>query len=204
MPRAAAILDFWFGPLDSAGLPGKEYQRRWFTADEALDAEIRARFEPDLRNAASGRLQRWQQEPRSALALAILCDQFSRNMYRGTPRAFLFDERARAVSEHALAQGFDEQLWPIERVFLFMPLEHAEDAGLQAESVRRFSALVEQVPPEQRELFQEFLAHAEAHRRVIERFGRFPHRNAVLDRESTAEERMFLEEGATAWGQAQG
>lgn len=204
MPRATAILDFWFGSLDERGLTERGVERRWFNADEQLDSEIRARFEPDLRNAAAGRLQRWIHEPRRALALIILCDQFPRNMYRGTPRAFLFDERARSIVDQALASGHDEHLWPIEQAFLFMPLQHAEDAQCQAESVRRFSALVSIAPPEQTERMREFLRFAEDHRRVIGRFGRFPHRNEVLGRESTAEERAFLESGAASWGQSAG
>lgn len=177
-------------------------ERRWFEADEQLDNEIRARFEADLRNAAGGRFEHWMDDPRRSLALVILCDQLPRNMYRGTPRAFLCDERARSVTERAIAQGHDEHLWPIEQAFLFMPLEHAEDAEAQAESVRRFEALVDRAPPDQRERFRKFLSFSEEHRRVIDRFGRFPHRNAVLERENTPEERAFLDGSAAAWGQS--
>ncbi|MEX1082578.1 MAG: DUF924 family protein [Halofilum sp. (in: g-proteobacteria)] len=202
MPRATAILEFWFGSLDARGLltdPGIE--RRWFTADEQLDNEIRARFEADLRNAAAGRLQRWVREPRRALALTILCDQFPRNMYRGTPRAFLFDERARHACEEALRLGHDAHLWPVEQMFLLMPLQHAEDLDCQNESARRLTALVDAAPPEQASTLEEALRFAEDHRRVVERFGRFPHRNEVLGRESTPDERAFLASGAASWGQ---
>lgn len=201
MPRATAILEFWFGSIDRRGLTEPGIERRWFSADEQLDSEIRARFEADLRNAAAGRLQRWSREPRRTLALTILCDQFPRNMYRGTPRAFLFDERARAACEHALAQGYDSELWPIEQAFLIMPLQHAEDRDCQAESVRRFGALVDQAPLEQRERMREFLRFAQDHRQVIERFGRFPHRNELLGREPTAAEQAYLSGGARSWGQ---
>lgn len=201
MNRAAAILEFWFGTLDAAGVPAPDVERRWFGADERVDGEIRARFEADLRNAAAGRLVRWEHEARGALALVILFDQFPRNMYRGTPRAFLFDEHARAVAWRALRAGHEAALWPVERAFLYMPFEHAESAEDQSEAVRRFSDLVDAVPEEQRERFRSFLYHAERHREVIERFGRFPHRNAVLGRESTPEERAFLEAGGEVWGQ---
>lgn len=201
MPRATAILDFWFGTLDAAGVPAPEVERRWFDVDARVDAEIRARFEADLRSAAAGRLVRWEQEARGALALVILFDQFPRNMYRGTPRAFLFDEHARAVAARAVGNGHEAALWPVERAFLYLPFEHAESADDQAEAVRRFSGLVEAAPEEQRPRFREFLHHAERHREVIERFGRFPHRNAVLGRESTPEEQAFLDGGADAWGQ---
>ncbi|MDZ7748591.1 MAG: DUF924 family protein [Halofilum sp. (in: g-proteobacteria)] len=201
MPRITAILDYWFGELDAAGLPEPAVEQRWFTRDDTVDAEIRARFEADLRSAAAGRLRRWEAEARGALALVLLFDQFPRNMYRDTPRAFLFDEHARAVARRALEAGHAEALRPIQRVFLYMPFEHAEDPALQEESVQRFGALVEAVPEAQREHFRAYLAHAEQHRDVIARFGRFPHRNALLGRESTAEEQAYLDDRAPAWGQ---
>jgi len=201
MSRAATILEFWFGRLDAAGLPDQRVERRWFNADDAFDAEVRARFEPDLRNAAAGRLTRWERDPRSALALVILFDQFPRNMYRGKPRAFLFDEHARAVAGRAVGRGLDARLQPIERVFLYMPFEHSEDAADQTESVRLFRQLADAVPEEQRERFRGYLGYALQHREVIDRFGRFPHRNEVLGRASTLQETAFLEEGASTWGQ---
>lgn len=204
MPRATAILEFWFGALDAAGVPAPEVERRWFHGDERLDAEIRARFEADLRNAAAGRLVRWEDEARSALALVILFDQFPRNMYRGTPRAFLFDEHARAVAARAIRAGHEGALWPLERAFLYLPFEHAESADDQAAAVRRFSTLIDAVPEEQRHRFRAFLHHAERHRDVIERFGRFPHRNAVLGRESTPQEEAFLEAGGLTGDQGRG
>lgn len=204
MSRATAILEFWFGTLDAAGVPAPDVERRWFDADERLDAEVRGRFEAELRNAAAGRLVRWEHEARGALALVLLFDQFPRNMYRGTPRAFLFDEHARAVATRAIRAGHEGALWPVERVFLYMPFQHAEDVEAQTEAVRRLSSVVETVPEEQRERFRRFLHHAERHRDVIERFGRFPHRNAVLGRESTPEELAFLEGGHETWGQGRG
>jgi len=200
--RATAIVDFWFGRLDHAGLPSAEAERRWFSPDEEFDAEIRARFEADLRNAAAGRLTRWEREARGSLALVLLFDQFPRNMYRGRPRAFLFDEHGRAVAERAIRAGFDKALWPIERAFLYMPFEHVEDAAVQAESVRRFGALLDAVAEEQKPRFRNFLEYAERHREVIERFGRFPHRNVTLGRASTAEEEAYLAHGGETWGQA--
>lgn len=201
MSRATAILEYWFGTLDAAGVPAPDVERRWFEGDARLDAEIRARFEADLRSAAAGRLVRWENEARGALALVLLFDQFPRNMYRGTPRAFLFDAHARAVAGRALDARHEVGLWPIERVFLYLPFEHSESAEDQAEAVRRFTALVDAVPEEQRERFRDYLYYAERHRDVIERFGRFPHRNAVLGRETTPEEQAFLDGGGDGWGQ---
>jgi len=201
LTRSSAILEYWFGELDSEGLPQRATEQRWFSADHRVDAEIRARFEADLRNASAGRLNVWEADAHGALALVILFDQFPRNMYRGTPRAFLFDEHARAVARRAIERGHEQALQPIERVFLYMPFEHGEDLAVQDESVHRFGQLVEAVPESQRERFREYLGHAEQHREVIARFGRFPHRNEVLGRETTEEEQQYLEEGANRWGQ---
>ncbi|WP_075109845.1 DUF924 family protein [Halofilum ochraceum] len=202
MSRAEGIHEFWFGALDAAGRPEPDRPGRWFSPDEGFDAEVRGRFEADLRNAAGGRLGRWERTPRGALALILLFDQFPRNMYRGTARAFLFDESARAVLDRSLPPERLDALWPIERVFAWMPLEHAEDRDCQARSVELFSGLVEAVDASERDRYEEFLRHAQQHREVIERFGRFPHRNAVLGRESTPEEREWLAGGAQRWGQA--
>lgn len=204
MSRAEGIHEFWFGAIDEIGRPEPDRPARWFTPDEGFDAEVRGRFEADLRNAAGGRLGRWERTPRGALALILLFDQFPRNMYRGTARAFLFDESARAVLDRSLPAERIDALWPIEKVFAWMPLEHAEDRDCQARSVELFGGLVDAVDASERGRYEDFLRHAENHRDVIERFGRFPHRNAILGRESTPEELEWLAEGAQVWGQAQG
>lgn len=201
MSRDEEIHAFWFGGLDEAGRPEPDRPGRWFKADAAFDAEIRARFEADLLNAAAGHPGWPEHTPRGALALILLFDQFPRNIYRGTPRAFRFDEHARAVLERCLEAGRIDALWPIERAFAWMPLEHAEDRDCQARSVERFTALVEAVDPRERQRYEAFLRHAQGHRDVIERFGRFPHRNAILGRESTREELDWLGGGARSWGQ---
>ena len=199
MTRAATIHEFWFGPLDAAGRAAPDRMQRWFQVDEEFDRQLRARFEADLRNAASGRYGRWEEDPCGALTLILLFDQFPRNMYRRTPRAFVFDGHARVVLERALAAGHDRSWWPIERAFAYMPLEHAEDPELQARSVALFSELAEAADPAQRELFDSFLAYAESHREVIDRFGRFPHRNEILGRETTDAEAAWLAEHG-GWG----
>lgn len=198
--RADAILDFWFGKLDGDGMPAADVMRRWFESDSAFDDAVRTRFGADLEriDALSGLAA----DPRGALALVLLTDQFPRNIHRGTPQAFAFDERARGVTRRVIEAGHESALRPIERVFLYMPLEHAEDLALQDESVCRFRALAEEVPGHLRETFASFAWHAENHREVIARFGRFPHRNAVLGRESTAAERAYLAGGGENWGQA--
>jgi uncharacterized protein (DUF924 family) len=202
MSRAEGIHEFWFGALDESGRPEPDRPGRWFRPDESFDTEIRGRFESDLRNAAGGRLGRWERTPRGALALILLFDQFPRNIYRGTARAFLFDESARAVLDRSLPPGRIDALWPIEKVFAWMPLEHAEDRDCQARSVECFASLVEAVDPAERDRYEEFLRYAQEHRDVIERFGRFPHRNAILGRENTPEEAEWLAMDAQGWGQA--
>lgn len=201
MSRGDVIHNFWFGDIDHYGRVSEEKARRWFRADPDFDRHIRAHFESDLRTAAAGRRIRWEREPRSALALVLLFDQFPRNMYRGTPRAFMFDDHARRCMYQAIALGLEKRLWPIERAFLFMPLQHAEDIDAQDESVDRYRRLAEDVDPEQRSMFRDFLRHAEEHREVVMTFGRFPHRNGILERTTTAAERAFLEKGGTNWGQ---
>lgn len=180
-------------------MPAADVMRRWFESDPAFDEAVRRRFGADLERVDE--LSVLEAEPRGALALVLLTDQFPRNIHRGTPRAFAFDEHARSVTRRAIEAGHEPVLRPIERVFLYMPLEHAEDLELQNESVQRFRALADAVPAQLRETFASFAGYAENHREVIARFGRFPHRNAVLGRESSAAERAYLEGGGASWGQ---
>lgn len=187
------VLGFWFGSL---AVPDHEIARRqaglWWSKDEAVDADIRTRFNASVDAAAEGRLAKWRGSPEGWLALLILTDQFPRNIHRGTPRAFAFDARAREIAREGLDAGWDRALRPIQRVFAYLPLEHAEDLALQREAVERFTSLAAQVPPEDQKAFEGFLDFARRHLDVIERFGRFPHRNAILGRESTAAEQAFL------------
>src|SRR5690606_32287203 len=130
--------------------------------------------------------------PQGRLALIILLDQFPRNMYRETPQAFAFDAKARALTLEGLQAGDDQALRPIERVFFYLPLEHAEDLALQHRCVELFETLAASLPEETRKSFDGFTDFARKHRVIVERFGRFPHRNAILGRESTDEEIAFL------------
>lgn len=168
------VLGFWFAA-------GREAQ--WFEASEAFDKEVRDALLPQLEAARVGKYESWKREPRGCLALCILFDQAPRNLFRGTPRAFAFDALAIGVTRHALRQGFDAALAEVERVFLYMPLEHSEDLQDQKDCVRLMAVLPNGA---------EFLSYAERHRDIIARFGRFPHRNAILGRESTEEELAFL------------
>lgn len=171
--EAGAVLDFWFvesGP------------DQWFEKDEPFDAAIRDRFGPLYRRARDGELGGWTETARGCLALVILLDQFPRNMFRADPRAFATDAHARILLEYALDKGFDTSLDARQRQFLYMPLQHSEDGADQDLSIRLNATLGD----------EEVLEFARAHKAIIDRFGRFPHRNDALGRESTAEEAAFL------------
>jgi len=184
MPAAAhEVLDFWFAETNAA---------HWFVADAAFDARIRERFGSTMDAAANGRLDCWAVNPQGWLALLILLDQVPRNLHRGDSRAWAQDASAQRVALSGIARGDDRQLPPLQRVFAYLPLEHAEDMALQRQSVALFETLCTEVPPPQRERFDEFLDYARQHHDVIARFGRFPHRNAVLGRTSTPEEMIHL------------
>lgn len=183
-----SVLDYWFGPRPTLA----ERQALWFGKDAAVDAEIRARFEPTHRAALAGGLDAWLDAPDSALALAVVLDQFPRNMYRDTPAAFAADARARECARAALARGHDRALEPARRMFLYLPFEHSEDLADQRLSVRLFAALAEAAPG-----MDGVYDYALRHYCVIQRFGRFPHRNAILGRADTAAETVFLGEAGS-------
>jgi uncharacterized protein (DUF924 family) len=191
--RAEELLAFWFGPLDGEGLAPPERQARWFAADPAFDAELRRRFGALHEEARAGRLDRWAETPRGRLALVTLLDQVSRNLHRGGADAFASDAAALALARGALARGEDRELALCERVFLYLPFQHAEEPAAQETSVGRFRALARAAPARARPLFEEFLDHAVRHRDVIARFGRFPHRSPALGRTATPQELAYLE-----------
>ncbi len=181
----ADILEFWFGAPGSA--EHGSLRKCWFEKDPAFDEDIRRRFLPMLEAAAAGQLDEWASRPESLLALIVLLDQFPRNLFRDAPRAFATDAKALALAQQALAQGFDAQLMPVARAFIYLPFEHSEDLAMQDRAVALFAALAASGGE-----FASYLDYAERHRDVIRRFGRFPHRNAILGRFSTAEEIEFL------------
>jgi uncharacterized protein (DUF924 family) len=185
MGRVEEILEFWFGAADRS-----DRQQVWFAADPTFDRACSAGFLADHERAAAGDLDQWMDAPAGSLALTLLLDQFPRNMFRGTARAFATDGKALAVAKPALARQFDRALPPIRRVFLYMPFEHSENLDDQRESLRRFRELAIEDPP-----LAGFIPYAERHLEVIERFGRFPHRNAVLGRAATPAEAEFLTSG---------
>lgn len=198
---ASDIIEFWIGDAARDAAAAKQRTKLWYQSTAELDAELDTRFGEHLARAARGELDDWMQHAESSLALVILLDQFSRNIHRGTAAAFANDMRAQHVTRKALAAGFDRQLSMIGRVFLLHPLHHAEDLASHADCVRHYEAMRAEAPAEWHELLDDFLFHAREHRDVIERFGRFPHRNAVLGRTSTEEEQAYLDSGARRYGQ---
>jgi len=193
------ILDFWFGSNPDDGAVGNERSDLWWSKNKATDDEIRRRFEIYLIMAVSEQLKDWLTTPPGRLALIILTDQFPRTIYRDTAQAFSCDEKALAWCIEGLEQKVDRELRPIERVFFYLPLEHAEYLEHQALSVKYFGELASTVNSEQKALFDGYLDYAVRHRQIIERFGRFPHRNKVLGRESTPDELAFLSEPGSSF-----
>lgn len=188
MSQAGEILSFWFGEPRDDQAYSEERRRLWFAQDLQLDQEIRNRFITDYHMAAERQLMDWQDTPRSGLALVILLDQFPRNMFRGDPRAFATDPLAREVATSLIQRGSDRHLLPVERMFVYLPFMHSEDPAHQQQSVVLFQQLA------QERGYLDSVPYAIRYREIIERFGRFPHRNAILGRLSTPEEAEFLEQ----------
>ena len=184
---AEKVLRFWFA--DEPGSKETMLQSRWFFPTPEFDRLCTTRFLASYEDAAYGRLEDWKNGPRSCLALVLLLDQFPRNMFRATARAFATDPKARELSRHAIESGFDRKLSPLMRMFLYLPLEHSENLDDQLESVRLSSALAAENHD-----YSEILEYAEQHLEIIRRFGRFPGRNNALGRQSTQEEVNFLKD----------
>ena len=197
MERPHDVLEFWFGTGPWTAERLKERTAFWFGGDGAeaqarRDEEIRTQLEPLLERAARGDFASWASSPKRRLALILLFDQVPRNAYRGTPAAFAFDPEALALASEGLQLAADAALDPIERIFFYLPLEHAESLAAQDAAVEAFARLVNEAPPELRDYCAYTAAYATKHRDLIAQFGRFPHRNAVLGRESTPEEIEWL------------
>lgn len=188
------ILDFWFGPTADDVTVAQRQSGLWWGKDPEVDADIRERFEGLVYAAADGELTDWHQDARGRLALILLADQFTRNIWRGSAQAFAFDTLARQWCKEGLASRQDRLLRPIERVFFYLPLEHSEDREDQVRSVSLFRELAASAPPAAMKTFAYFLNYAVQHQDIIEQFGRFPHRNAILGRESTPEEQAALQQ----------
>ena len=198
--HAREVRRFWFGDGRLSAQEWVARQPLWFGSgvtqaeQRARDEDIRSRFEPLVRRALAGELAGWADSPRRRLSLILLLDQLPRNIYRGTPEAFAGDSQALVLALSGIQSGADAALEVLERVFFYMPLQHAEVLEAQEESLAAYRRLRDESPPALRACAEQVLEYAEVHRRVIERFGRFPHRNVVLGRASTQAELRFLSE----------
>lgn len=196
LATAEDVLTFWLGA------PGEEplaKSKNWYKKDDAFDKEITDRFEPTLKAATRSELDAWKTTPRGRLAFVVLCDQFSRNIYRGRSDSFAQDGLARDGALDAIDKGDEGQLKHVERSFLYMPLMHAEDVDLQRKCVAAFTRLRDSAPADLRAFFDNSLHYAKLHADIVERFGRFPHRNAILKRLSTREEEAFLKQPSSSF-----
>jgi uncharacterized protein (DUF924 family) len=191
MTTAQEVLDFWFGGPDHPQYGSK--RQIWFEKNDAFDEEIRARFGAAIEAARSGELDDWKHEPESCLALILLLDQFPRNVHRDNPMAYASDAKALEIAKFAIRSSHDRHFSPIERPFFYLPFEHSEDMADQERSVALFQSLGE--TPEAQETFR----YAILHKEIIERFGRYPHRNKILGRETTTEEQTWLENGGATF-----
>ena len=199
-PAAQQILDFWFNGIED-GWGTEQNVRRWFMSSAELDQEIAVRFGDTVRELANGLYREWIVTPHSGLAAVIAMDQFPRNMFRGTARAFACDPYALESTLHLIESGAEGALLPAHRLFLYMPLEHSEDLKMQNMSVSKFEQIAKEAPESRRETAGSNYDYAVRHRDIIVRFGRFPHRNEILGREPTEEETVYLTAGGETFGQ---
>lgn len=199
MSEPEDILDFWFGELNELGCAAPNQRKLWWTKSDAFDDAIRAKFAWDYESIVAGDRERWRATPQGALAYIIVLDQFSRNMFRNTPRMFDADPLAREVCCEGLDDAFDDDLAFDERVFFYLPLEHSEDEPDHERCHQVFSRLCADAPDSLKADAEYYLDFAQRHREIIERFGRYPHRNEILGRVSTPEELEFLKQPGSSF-----
>lgn len=185
------ILNFWFGKPEESNY-GKP-RKFWFIKDNEFDRKIKSQFQNLYEQAAADKLNNWQYQPLSCLALIIILDQFPRNMFRNSPRAFATDNQAKTFAEYAITHRFDTKLIPVQRWFIYLPFEHSENLEDQATSIKLFDSLQADVDS------KNAIDYAHRHWEVIQRFGRFPHRNQILGRINTAEEITFLQQAGSSF-----
>ncbi len=199
MGRPQEVLEFWFGSNPNDAAVAEERASLWWSKNDETDAEVCRRFESLVISAEQGGLQEWLSTPEGRLALIIVTDQLPRNIYRGSASAFRFDDIARTACLQGLIPRCDRLLRPIHRVFFYLPLEHSENLDDQHRCVQLFQELLQGVSEHLRPTFEGYVDFALRHQVIVQRFGRFPHRNAILGRESTAEELQFLKEPGSSF-----
>lgn len=201
LPEAETVLQFWFADVRSCPEGFEQRKRFWFSPSPRADAMLRERFADAVTQALGGELDHWATQAGGNLALVLMLDQFPRNIHRGSPRAFAADARALVWARRGIEQGHDLELSVVERGFLYMPFQHSEDVSVQRESVELYDRLRRTAPRQWVAAAKSFARFAREHKTIIDKFGRFPHRNQILGRPSTDEERRYLADGASRYGQ---
>ena len=200
MNEIEQVLDFWFGACAADGALDRAKQKMWFSDGHNYDIDIRKRFGKLHRRASRGELDaEWAATSRGRIALIVVLDQFSRHIHRGTATAFAQDPAAQRLAVAGVEQGADRTLIPAQRAFFYLPFEHAEDLKLQRLGTRLFERLATEVAPAWRKEYTGFADYSGHHRDIVERFGRFPHRNRILGRASTPEEIEFLKQPGSSF-----
>ena len=199
-PDPLQVHKFWFADSLDGAEELSVQKSNWFKGPPSFDNKIRARFGTLPTSAVHGELEHWHHDRISTLCLILVLDQFPRNLYRGLARAFEFDALGLKTALSALDRGFHCELHPVEAVFMYLPLEHAENPKLQDRSVALFESLNDRAPAGTEDYFRSAAESAQLHRDIILRFGRFPHRNLALGRRSTVEEQRFLDSGGETFG----
>ena len=200
--RIDAVLEFWFREQE---LTAPQIDRRmdiWFGEDAVFDHECKKEFSADVDRATAGDLNHWAHEPRGRLALILLLDQFRRNIYRNTADAFAMDKAALKLCVEGAMEKKNTGLTPIQQVFFYMPLQRSESRKVQGKAVEIYARLAEAVSPTYRETFDTVAQFAELHHDIIEQFGRFPHRNKLLNRDNTEQENEYLATDSPDFGQS--
>jgi len=198
MAQTDEVLAFWFADPQTGLANFDQWRKAWFIKDAAFDQQVRDRFLATYNSAAAGELDHWQESPAGSLALILVLDQFPRNMFRGDPKAFATDPKAVEITQRAIAKNFHQQLKPLQQLFLYLPLEHSENLEHQNQCVALFHRLIADHPGLGKE-FEDTYSYAVRHQAVIERFGRFPHRNEILGRETAPAEAEFLKQPGSSF-----
>ena len=192
--KANQIIGFWFHGFENERSMIGTLKPFWFNAKPELNDVIRENFSEDIEKGIRGEYDHWMSSPFESLALIILVDQFTRNLYSNSPDRIKGDEKALSVAHHLIAQNFESSLWPIHLPFVYLPFEHSESLDYQILSVQKFEQLVSNAPEDLKPVLTPYLQFAVVHKQVIQRFGRFPGRNQILSRDSTEEEITYLRE----------
>ncbi len=197
--KAQKVLQFWFGDLATEDTYPEVKAKKWFKEGASWDEEIRENFSDIYSKAIQEQLMHWKDSPEGCLALIIVLDQFSRNLFRNQAECYAQDEKSLVLTLEGIKNKWDEELKPVERVFFYMPLMHAENYNLQEKSVNLYTQLADTCPPAIEIPIRQTLEFAVKHKNIIEQFGRFPYRNEELDRESTDREIEFLNSASGGW-----